>query len=175
MQLGHGPYYGFFTLYLSEHGYDNGFIGMLWSVGVIAEVLLFIVMHRMLFKFSLRILLLASLLLTALRWAMTALWVDYPWLLMAIQILHAASFGVFHAVAIQWMHLRFSSQTAGQAQALYSALSFGAGGALGIALSGYAWTAIGGQWVFGVAALLMGFALVIAWRGFLEPVAIEGK
>ena len=39
MQLSHGPYYTFLTLHLEHMGYTRGIIGMLWAVGVVAEVL----------------------------------------------------------------------------------------------------------------------------------------
>ncbi len=52
--------------------------------------------------------------------------------------------------------------------ALYSGLSFGAGGALGAVLSGYAWDISPAQcfWVASGAAAL---AAIIAWRYFETP------
>ena len=46
IQAGHGPYYTFFSIYLEEHGYSNSFIGMTWAIGALAEVLIYVVMHR---------------------------------------------------------------------------------------------------------------------------------
>src|SRR5690606_33390713 len=39
MQLSHGPYYTFLTLHLEHLGYSRGAIGLLWALGVVAEVL----------------------------------------------------------------------------------------------------------------------------------------
>ena len=45
------------------------------------------------------------------------------------QLLHAASFGLYRAVAIQLVHRAFTAGHQGRGQALYSSISFGAGGA----------------------------------------------
>jgi MFS transporter, PPP family, 3-phenylpropionic acid transporter len=52
----------------------------------------------------------------------------------------------------------------GRGQALYSSVSFGAGGAFGSLLSGYAWTAIGPAATYGLAACYALLAVFIAWR-----------
>ncbi len=41
MQLSHGPFYAFFAIYLSENSYNTNLIGFIWSLGVIAEILIF--------------------------------------------------------------------------------------------------------------------------------------
>ena len=70
LQAAHGAYYSFFSLHLQEFGYGRTAIGLLWSVGVVAEVLIFAVMHRVLLRFGVRALLLISLALAALRWGL---------------------------------------------------------------------------------------------------------
>ncbi len=152
MQASHGPYYTFFTLYLESYGYERSFIGGLWALGVIAEVGVFMVMHRIFLRFQLSHLLLASLLLSALRWFIIGAWVDHLGALLLAQTLHAASFALYHAVAIQFVHQYFVGKYQGRGQALYSSLSFGAGGAAGSLLSGYAWDS-SPQWTYFGAAL----------------------
>lgn len=163
LQLSHGPYYTFFSVYLVEHDYSRASTGVFWSLGVMAEVVVFLVMHRMLQRFSLSALLRWSLFLTALRWAVIALWVDNIYLLVPAQLLHAASFGIYHAVAVEFIRQRFSGQDQGQGMALYSGLSYGAGGAAGAVLSGWLW-----QWSasgsFLLAALMALLALAICSR-----------
>jgi PPP family 3-phenylpropionic acid transporter len=139
MQLGHAPYYGFFSLLLDRHGYSRAQIGWLWALGVIAEILLFAVAHRLLARISLRRLLLASLLLAALRWAIIGLATGLVPMLVLAQCLHAASFGSFHAAGVELVRRHFGLAHQGQGQALYSAFSFGAGGALGALASGGLW------------------------------------
>lgn len=164
MQASHGPYYTFFTIYLGEHRYSSGVIGQLWALGVIAEVGIFLVMHRLVPRFGLRGLLLSSLVLTVLRWLLIGLFVDTSAVVVAAQLLHAASFGVYHATAIQLIYGFFRGRQQGRGQALYSSMSFGAGGAVGSLYSGYMWVSAGPAWTYGVAAVLAALAWLVAWR-----------
>jgi len=165
MQAAHGPYYTFFSIFLEQHGYSRTSIGALWSLGVIAEVVLFMVMHRVMARFNLRTILLATWVLAALRWVMIGYGVDTLAVLLLAQCLHAASFGSFHAVGIEMMRRFFADGHQGQGQALYSGLSYGAGGAAGAVIAGIAWD-IAPQLTFllatvvSVIALLLTFALI---------------
>ncbi len=162
MQTSHGPYYAFYTIYMEEHGYSRSWIGQLWALGVIAEIAVFLVMHKWVPRFGLRNLLLGALLLAAMRWLVIGSFPDHVVLMSAAQVLHAASFGVYHAVAINLIHLYFHGRNQGMGQGLYSSLSFGAGGAIGSLYSGYLWQS-GGNITFIIAAGISAAALVIAW------------
>lgn len=159
LQASHGPYYAFYTIYLEEHGYSRSLIGQLWALGVIAEILVFMAMHRLLPRFGARYLLALSLLLSAVRWIVIGAAVDSHLLMIFAQTLHAASFGLYHAVAIHLVHRFFPGRLQGRGQALYSSLSFGAGGAIGALYSGYIWESGGAH-----IAYITGAAMcVIAW------------
>ena len=164
MQASHGPYYTFYSIYLEDHGYSRGLIGQLWAVGVIAEVGVFLVMHRLVPRIGLRVLLLASIALAALRWLLIAFFVDQLAVLVVAQVLHAATFGVYHGVAIQLIHRYFQGRHQGRGQALYSSLSYGAGGALGAFYSGFTWDSAGATATFVIAAAVSGVAWLLAWR-----------
>ncbi len=165
IQASHGPYYAFYSLYLADHGYSESAIGQLWALGVVAEIGVFLRMHRWLPHFGSRFLLLMATALTAVRWLLIALFVDQAWVLIIAQTLHAASFGVYHAVAIHLVHQLFRGRHQGRGQALYSSLSFGAGGAVGSLAAGYLWDGAGAQWMYVAAALTAVLAGVVAWRG----------
>lgn len=139
MQVSHGPYYTFFSLFLEANGYSRSLTGFLWMLGVLAEVLVFIFMHRLLVLFSLRQVMFASILLAAIRWWLTAYYVESLPVLLFAQCLHAASFGSFHALAVEVIRRWFRDGNEGQGMALYSGLCFGAGGALGAVISGWIW------------------------------------
>jgi PPP family 3-phenylpropionic acid transporter len=139
LQLSHAPYYGFFSLLLSREGYSSTAIGYLWALGVIAEILFFAVAHHVLERFSLRSVLVVSMLLAALRWLMIGFGAGSVTMLVLAQCLHAATFGSFHAAGIEFVRRHFGYADQGQGQALYSAISFGAGGALGALGSGWLW------------------------------------
>ncbi|MBG7073314.1 MFS transporter [Pseudomonas aeruginosa] len=152
MQLSHGPYYTFLTLHLESLGYSRALIGLLWALGVVAEVMLFLAMPRLLQRFSLRQVLAASFLLASLRWLLLGNLADSLALLVFAQTLHAATFGSFHAAAIHFVQRSFGPRQQGQGQALYAALA-GTGGALGALYSGYSWNSLGPAWTFAIASL----------------------
>ena len=163
LQAGHGPYYTFYSIHMEAHGYSLSLIGGLWALGVIAEVIVFLLMHRLVPKFGLRNLLLASLLLAVVRWLLIGLFPEHLNVILLAQILHAATFGVYHAAAIQLIHTYFKGKHQGKGQALYSSLSFGAGGALGSFYSGYVYDYFGALLMFVIAAGLSLLAFFIAW------------
>lgn len=161
MQLSHGPYNTFLTLHLEHLGYSRGIIGMLWAVGVVAEVLMFMAMSRILHRFSVRHVLIVSFALASIRWLLLGNLADHLGVLLFAQLLHAATFGSFHASAIQFLQRSFGPRQQGQGQALYAALS-GTGGAMGALYSGYAWNALGASWTFAIASLAALIAAILA-------------
>ncbi|MCV6591011.1 MAG: MFS transporter [Marinobacterium sp.] len=153
VQLGHGPYYTFYSVMMERLDYSRSEIGLLWAVGVVAEVFVFIFMPRLLKRYGTRLLLQGALLLTTLRWLITAWVPDLAPLMLFAQALHAASFAVVHAVGIALVHHYFATRNHGQAQAFFSSMGFGAGGALGALLSGLLWQSAGPQLTFMLAAI----------------------
>lgn len=164
-QAAHGPYYGFFSLYLETLGYSREFIGLLWGLGVTVEVGMFVFMPRLLPRFGSRRLLLVALALAALRWLLIGHFADDLPLLLFAQTLHAFSFGVFHAVSIHLIHQFFPGSLQGRGQALYSSLSFGAGNAVGSLAAGYLWEGLGPAAMFDLATVLGALGWLAAWRG----------
>ena len=152
MQLSHGPYYTFLSIHLEALGYSRGLIGMLWALGVLAEIVLFMFMHRLLAWISLRQLLVVSFALAALRWLLLGKLAEEMLVLVFAQLLHAATFGAFHVASIHLVQQRFGERYQGQGQALYATLA-GIGGALGALCSGYAWAGMGPTLTFAAAAL----------------------
>ncbi|WP_339509712.1 MFS transporter [Pseudomonas sp. RL_15y_Pfl2_60] len=164
MQLSNGPYYTFLSLHLENQGYSRGVVGVMWALGVLAEILLFMFMAKLLVRFSLRKVLLASFLITAVRWLLLGNFADHLWLLLLAQLMHAATFGSFHAAAIHFVQRSFADRHQGQGQSLYAATA-GVGGALGALYAGYSWNTLGAAWTFSLASLaVLVAALIIATR-----------
>jgi PPP family 3-phenylpropionic acid transporter len=172
LQIAHGPYYVFFSVYLEGHGFTNGETGALWSLGVLAEVVLFAFLHRIIDRIGLRGVFLASLCLSVIRWLLIAWGIDHLALILFAQLLHAASFGAVHASSIHLVHRYFRGPHHGKGQALYSSLSFGLGGALGSLFGGHFWAAWGPHGVYTAAAGLSLLAWVIAWPAVGKKSAI---
>lgn len=165
MQLSHGPYYTFYSIYLDSLGYSKSLIGGLWAFAVICEIGVFLLMPRLLARFSLRQVLLASFLLATLRWLMIGLFPQSLLLLGIAQALHAATFGALHAAGMQMVQRFFSGQHSHRGQAIYGTATFGAGGALGSYYSGFAWEGLGAPVTFFIAAAaaLLAFVIGVLW------------
>lgn len=160
IQASHGPYYTFFSIYAEDNGYSRSLVGQLWSLGVLAEVGVFYYMYRWLPLFGAKRLLVIAMLLTVVRWWLTAYYVEYLSILLFAQLLHAASYGLFHASAIHLIDKYFSGSIQGRGQALFASISFGLGGSLGSLMSGYTWNTIGPAYVYLLAMAIAIVALV---------------
>jgi len=168
MQMSHGPYYAFYTIYLQDFGYSKTTIGVLWGLGVIAEVVLFLFMHRLLRHFSSRGILMVSLVLAGLRWLLIGWFPEVLPILALSQLLHAASFGSFHASAIHMIHGYFRGRHQGRGQALYASVSFGAGGAVGTFASGFIWEHWGPTFAYTLASVVALLGALVIWRNVIE-------
>lgn len=168
MLCSHGPYYTFYTIYLQEQGYSSHMIGVLWAVGVLAEVIIFLLMHRLLPMFGVRKLLILTLLLTTMRWLIIGFFVTDLSMLFLAQLIHAFSFGVFHSVGISLVHEYFTGSHQGRGQALYASTSYGAGVAVGSLVSGLVWDQWGAGVLFVFASCCTLLAAGIVWR-FIKP------
>lgn len=164
MQMSHGPYYTFYSIYLKQFAYSSTMLGWLWALGVMSEIVLFLFMQRLMPKYGPRLLMITALLLTSIRWLIIGFFVEDLSMVIISQCLHAASFGLYHAVAIELFHRNFKGKLQGRGQALYSAVSFGAGGAIGALISGAYWEVYSPQIIFSVAALVSFIALLIALK-----------
>lgn len=169
LQVSHGAYYTFFSIHLEQIGYDKLAIGLLWSLGVVAEIVLFVFMHHLFRRFSIRQIALTAVLLTMVRWVMIAEVSSVLSLLVIAQCLHAASYGALHAISVHYIQGYFGAEHHGQGQALYSGLTFGAGGAVGAWMSGFIVDAYGTPPAFWAGAGAMAIAFVVAWLWLRPP------
>jgi len=165
MSAAHGALYVFYSIHLAGHGYGKTLIGSLWSLGVLAEIGVFIAMSRLLRRFSLRAILLACFAAAVVRFVLIGWGVESLLLIVVAQLLHGLTFGAYHAAAIAAVNRWFPGRCQARGQALYSSLSFGAGGLLGGLFSGWSWDALGSAATYGASAAfaLAGFGLVWGW------------
>ncbi|WP_245750008.1 MFS transporter [Marinobacter zhejiangensis] len=169
LQVSHGAYYTFFSIHLEQYGYSSVSIGLLWSLGVLAEVVLFVAMHGLFARYSYRQIALAALALTLVRWVLIAEATQWLVVLLFAQLLHAASYGALHALSVQYIHGYFGKGHHGQGQALYSGLTFGAGGALGAWMSGFLVEGFNTDVAFWGSAMATLVALWVTWRWLRPP------
>ncbi|MBK8015357.1 MAG: MFS transporter [Betaproteobacteria bacterium] len=171
MSVSHGPYHTFYSIWLVEHGYTKAHVGWLWALGVISEIVVFFYWTRLTSRFDARALLLAAYAIACMRFAAIGWLPDSVTMIVAGQVAHAATFGVFHGSAVALTHRFFRGRHQSKGQALYSGIGFGAGGAVGGLAAGFLWDHTGGAWTFtaGAAAGLAAFA--VTWRWLRVPLA----
>ena len=161
MQLTHGPYYSFFSIYMHDAGYSETAIGVFWALGVSAEVVIFIFIPRLLPRWGAPALLSFSMSVTALRWVLISQFPQQLPLILFAQTLHAVTFGVYHAAAIHLIDRWFPGSLQGRGQAVYSGVSFGLGGALGSLFTGYLWEFLNAAEVFMIAGMIAGAGVLL--------------
>ena len=165
MTVAHGALYVFYSIYLVGHGYSKTVVGLMWMLGVLAEIVVFIAMPALVRRFSLRAILLASFLAAAIRFAAIGWGVESLAILVAAQLLHAATFGSFHAASIAAVHRLFAGPLQVRGQALYMSVCYGVGGMAGTLLAGATWDRLGAPLTFGISALFgLAGAAIVAWR-----------
>ena len=164
VQLSHGVYYAFYSIQLSDLGYDKITIAFLWALGVLAEIAVFFWMSSLFKNYSVRLLILLSIGLTIVRWLMIGFLADSILWLFFAQLLHAASFGLFHAAAIYLMDQYFTGKHHGKGQALYAATGHGLGVAVGMFIAGYAWAVGGSELAYIISSVAVVFAFIVAWK-----------
>ena len=165
MSVAHCALYAFYSIYLEDAGYSKAMTGALWMLGVIAEVAVFLYLPQLMRRYSLRGLLLASFFCAVLRFMAIGWAVDLLAVLALAQLLHAATFGAFHAASIAAVHKLFAGRIAGRGQTLYASLTYGVGGTAGTLIAGWSWTALGPAASFTVSASFAALgALLVAWK-----------
>jgi len=164
MSAAHGGFYVFYSIHLSGSGYAKTAVGLLWSLGVLAEIGVFLLMARIAKRYSLRDILLVSFAAAVLRFLLMGWAVDSVAAMIFVQLLHGLTFGAYHAAAIAAVNQWFPGKAQGRGQALYSSLSFGAGGLLGALISGWAWDDWGAGWTFSLGSAFALAGLLLVWR-----------
>jgi MFS transporter, PPP family, 3-phenylpropionic acid transporter len=161
----HGALYVFYSIHLVAQGYGKTLVGFLWTLGVVAEIVVFLLMPRISAGVSLRNILLACFGLAVLRFLMIGWGVGFVGLLLLAQLLHGASFGAHHAATMSALNRWFEPGQQARAQALYGSVAYGAGGLGGALLAGVLWDRAGSAITFSAASILALLGLILVWRG----------
>ncbi len=156
VQVSFGPYYAFFSIHLSELGFGALTIGAIWSLAVLSEIVLMFSVRHLLAGLGVYRLLLFTLALTTLRWLILWQAGDAMLWIIVIQLLHAFSFGAFHACVIEQVRSHFKGRNHGRGQALFSSFGYGLGAVFGAAMAGLVWDQLGER-IFLISA---GFSLL---------------
>lgn len=131
MIYAHGAFYAFFSLFLEHHGYDKPAIGMLWALGVVAEIGVFYFARPLFERYSPLALLGFSMVIAVLRFALVGISDGSLMLIALTQLMHAITFGVHHGATQALLHRWFDPSRQASAQGLFSTVAYGMGGTLG--------------------------------------------
>lgn len=158
IQGSHAAYYSVSSLYWKESGYSENIIGYLWSLGVVAEVLLFAFSKKAFSGFGVKTLFYVSAVAVIVRWSITASTTALiP--LVIVQLLHSLTYALAHLAAIHYIQYANQSRMVAL-QALYNALAQGASIAIMTSFSGWGFSHWGAN-VFWVMAAMGVLALFI--------------
>ena len=162
--VAHGALYAFLSLHLEREGYSGTMIGVLWTLGVAAEILVFLYLPQLFRHYALSTLLAASLGCGVLRFLAIGWAAGELGIVLLAQLLHAATFGAFHAAAVAAVHRVFPEQAQARGQTLFSSVCYGAGAAAGLLIAGWAWERGGAQLAFSASAVAALAGVLIAHR-----------
>ena len=155
VQASHAVYYGFATIHWRAAGLGDEIIGWLWAEGVAAEILLFMVSGRLVRRIGPAWLIALGAGAGLVRWLLMAETADLA-ILVAIQALHAASFGATHLGAMHFLTRAAPAEISATAQSLYSAIGGGVIFGLAMGASGALYDGLGA----GAFHVMSGMALV---------------
>ena len=174
MVSSHGLLYNFYSIFLKEQGYSSSLIGILWSIGVIFEIFIFILMPKILSKFNLKEVLLISLFLAVIRFFLIGNYVDILWILILAQILHAATFGSFHVASVELVSVHFNREHHSRGQSIYNSITYGLGGTIGGLGGGLMIDQYGAASTFMLSSILPLIGFIVIFFG-LKSIATAGK
>ena len=135
MQISFGGFYNFFTIYLIKHGINKEYVGWLWGIGVMSEIVVFLIGHKFLHKLNPLKWIKISIFLTSIRWLILFLFANSLFLIAASQLLHAFSFAIFHTSALLYINKTYKNKTL--AQQFYAGIGYGLAAFLGSIISGF--------------------------------------
>mgnify|MGYP001766442599 CR=1 FL=1 len=163
MSAAHGALYVFYSIHLAELGFGKAAVGAFWTLGVLSEIAVFMVMARLLRNYKFRVLMLMTFAVAVVRFLLIGWGGATVLLLILAQLMHAMTFGVFHATSVAVVNAWFPERYRGRGQALYSSISFGAGGLLGGLLSGWMWDRVGAGWTYTLSSAFALFGFLVVW------------
>src|SRR5690625_1234040 len=159
LQASHAMLYGFASLHWRAQGLSEGFIGGLWTLGVLAEIVVFAAAPHLIHRLSPAGLLVLGGLGGLIRWPLLAITAD-PLLLLPAQLLHGLTFGASHLGVMYLITRHTPAVLTSTAQSLNAAVTGGLamGGALYTA--GWLYETLGGEAFYVMAFLSLGGLLV---------------
>ncbi|HET8725844.1 MAG TPA: MFS transporter [Anaeromyxobacteraceae bacterium] len=157
------PFHLLFGLFVRDLGLPATVTGAGMSLGVAAEVVALLAFPRVAALFSLRAILAVAFAVSAARWALLSQ-ARSAVAVVGLQALHAFTFGLFWGAAMDAMSRAVPSRMRATGQAIFGAVVFGVGNAVGYQLSGLGydrWHGVGPLFAWAAAAELGALVLLL--------------
>jgi PPP family 3-phenylpropionic acid transporter len=163
IQFSCGAWAGFYAVHTAALGFSDAIPGLTWGLAVSAEVALLYWGRRILQWVTPAQLILVALVITTIRWVLTAVLRDEV-LVVGLQLGHAFTFSAFHLAALLLLSRLVPPQSTTGGQALYGLVAFGIGGSVGLATAGLLVDRVGTAGLFGCEAVVAILGFVPALR-----------
>ena len=165
----HAMLFAFSAIYWQKMGFSGVDVGILWSAGVLAEVVFFLFAVQLRRRFNLWSMMIVGSAVAVLRWILFPMEMSFAGYF-ALQCLHAFTYAIIHMSAQSRLVERVAEEQEASAQGLYFFYT-GIFTALATFASGYAfsWYGVQGFYLMSLVAAA-GLACVVAGR-FVAPCA----
>lgn len=161
-QASAGAWGGFFALHVRALGLSDSLPGVAFALAVLLELFVFHAGRRVLAWIPPAELILLTLVVTAVRWALSAIATSEATVVL-VQLAHVFTFSCLHLAAVALVAELVPPENATTGQSLYGGIGFGVGGTVGIAFAGLLVDRVGTVGLFWCEAAVALVGLVPAW------------
>lgn len=144
--FGHGSYDAFIGLHLRAMGFGDRVVGYAWAAGVLTEIVLMLAIRPVIERVDGAKLLVVAGLTASVRWALLS-WVTHVVAVVAVQMLHAVTFGLWYLAMVGYVQARASESLRTSVQAL-AHTSLACGMVVGYTVGGEVFERYGGALLF---------------------------
>ncbi len=162
--MSYGPYATFYTIHLERLGHSRAFAGIAWALAAGSELGVMLLWPRLSGFATTRRWLIAALAANPVRWLLSGLAQD-PVALLAIQLTHAFTFGVFYLATVQRVDSLVPDGLRNTAQGVFASATFGIGGLVGNILGGLLYELLGMTRLYLMAAVVSAGATALYAAG----------
>ncbi|ADU30421.1 MFS transporter [Evansella cellulosilytica] len=157
----------FISLYIVELGGNETYIGVSWFLGLSTEVLTFALSVYWLKRYHLLTYISVAAVIYFIRWVLLAFVPDANFLL-AVQVLHGISFGLFYLSAFQFVSRLVPEELESTGHLLFISIFFGFAGVIGSILGGNIMSMFNLRVLYGIMAglALIGLVGSLLYRKF---------
>lgn len=169
MQVSHGTYYGFYTIYMEQLGFSRTLVGSSWALSVICEIILMARYQKWFHKTGPALIMIISCFVATWRWWVMSHAQSLAFILLA-QCSHAFTYAAFHVASLTYLNQATPVNLRNSGQGFLNGVSYGLGGMIGLGISGAYYESWGAQELFKISGLFAfgagGFAILHAFIPF---------